>query len=157
MNQRVTDKRFLRDLYQSMGGMSTRLQGASVEPNLLHLIEMRVSQINGCAFCLVMHADQLREGGERAERIDVLNAWREATWFSERERAALAFAESATLLGPEGVPDEVFLPLREQFNDAELADIMITVVAIIGWNRLNIALRTAPAPIEEVMANLAAD
>jgi AhpD family alkylhydroperoxidase len=127
---------------------------------------MRASQINGCAYCLVMHADDLRKGGEREERIHVLNAWREAPWFSDRERAALAWTEAVTTLADRQVPDDVFTEARSQFSERELADLTLAVIAINGWNRLNIAFQIPPprftftpeaTPSESLAASAASD
>lgn len=118
------------------------LARSGLEPNLLHLIKMRVSQINGCAYCLDMHAKDLRAGGETEQRIYLLDAWREAPDYTDRERAALAWAEALTRLPDGRVPDDVYDQARAQFDETSLVNLSMAVVAINGWNRLNIAFRT---------------
>jgi AhpD family alkylhydroperoxidase len=143
---RMNDKRAFRSTYQQLGGIETYLHDSSIENTLLHLIKMRVSQINGCAYCLAMHARDLRDAGEREDRIYVLPAWRETSWFSERERAALAWAEALTTLPNQEVPEEVFAMASDEFTEPELADLTLAVIAINGWNRLNIAFHAEPTP-----------
>ena len=113
-----------------------------LEENLLNLVYLRASQINGCAYCLDMHWKDLRATGESEQKLSLLDAWREAPGFTDRERAALAWAEAVTLVTEGQVPDEVYNLAREQFNEADLANLTLAVVAINGWNRLNIAFRT---------------
>jgi AhpD family alkylhydroperoxidase len=124
-----------------------RLERASregIDPVLRALVELRVSQINGCAFCLDLHARVLRELGESQLRIDVLRAWREVDLYSERERAALAFAEAVTLIAAEGVPDEVWAEAAAQFEESELSALWATCIVINAWNRVAITGRTQP-------------
>jgi len=124
---------------------------SGIEENLLNLISLRASQINGCAYCLDMHWKDLRAAGESEQKLSMLNAWREAPGFTDRERAALAWTEAVTLITEGHVPDEVYNLARGQFSEAELANLTLAVVAINGWNSLNIAFRTEagnyqPAP-----------
>ena len=126
----------------AMMGLSSYLAKSSLEKNLLLLIDFRVSQINGCAYCLDMHSKDLRAAGETEQRLYCLNAWREAPFYTERERAALAWAESVTLVGETRVPDEVFEQASKEFSEPELIDLTMAVIAINGWNRLNVAFRT---------------
>ncbi len=128
---------------KSLYGMSGYLAKSSLEKPLLHLIYFRVSQINGCAYCLDMHSKDLRAGGEQEQRLYVLDAWREAPFYSERERAALAWAEAVTKLTGGQVPDDVYEAARAHFTEAELIDLTIAVIAINSYNRINIAF---PAP-----------
>jgi AhpD family alkylhydroperoxidase len=113
-----------------------------MEENLLNLVYLRASQINGCAYCLDMHWKDLRAAGESEQKLSLLDAWREAPGFSERERAALVWTEAVTLITEGHVPNTVYELAREQFSEAELANLTLAVVAINGWNRLNIAFRT---------------
>ena len=133
------------DAYKAMSALSNFSGNTGLEKSLLELVKIRASQINGCAFCLAMHTRDARAQGESEERIYLLDAWRESPGFSERERAALAWTEAMTRLGPEGVPDEVFETARAQFSEAELANLSIAVVVINSWNRLQIAFRVPPA------------
>jgi len=105
---------------------------------------MRASQINGCAYCLDMHSKDARANGETEQRLYGLDAWRETPYYSERERAALEWTEALTLVAETRVPDEVYERVRKQFSEDELAHLSLAVVAINGWNRLNIAARTVP-------------
>jgi AhpD family alkylhydroperoxidase len=114
-----------------------------LEPALVELVLMRVSQINGCAFCLDMHSKDARAAGETEQRLYVLPAWRETRLYSERERIALAWAEELTeLASPEAVSDALYEQARQLFEEAELVDLTLLVVGINGWNRINIAART---------------
>jgi AhpD family alkylhydroperoxidase len=113
-----------------------------LEENLLNLVYLRASQINGCAYCLDMHWKDLRAAGESEQKLSMLDAWREAAGFTDRERAALAWTEAVTLVTQGHVPDEVYEQARAQFSEAELANLTLAVVSINGWNRLNVAFRT---------------
>lgn len=114
---------------------------SGLEHSLLELVKMRASQINGCAHCLAMHSRDAREAGETEQRLYLLSAWREANCYSDRERAALAWTESVTLVASTHVPDEVFEEARQHFTEKELVDLTYAVVVINGWNRLAIAFR----------------
>ena len=111
---------------------------------LLELIKLRASQINGCAHCIDMHTKELRAGGESEQRLYLLNAWDESPFYSDRERAALAWTEALTLITDGHVPDDVYEQARAQFSEEELANLTLAIVAINGANRLNIAFRTVP-------------
>jgi AhpD family alkylhydroperoxidase len=116
-----------------------------MDEGLALLVDIRASQLNGCAFCLDMHVKQAKIHGERELRLHHIAIWRESTLFSAKERAALTWTEALTRLnGPEGVPDEVYAQVREQFSEKELAQLTFRVVAINGWNRLNVAFRNPP-------------
>ena len=130
--------------YKAMLGLETYLRQCGLETKLLDLIRLRVSQINGCAYCLDMHWKELRAAGETEQRLYGLDAWRESPYYTDRECAALAWAEAVTLVTEGRVPDEVFKEAHRHFNDDELANLTLAVVAINGWNRLNIAFRTVP-------------
>jgi len=117
------------------------LAKSSLGKPLLDLIDFRVSQINGCAFCLDMHSKDLRAIGETEQRLYTLDAWREAPFYSDRERAALAWAEAVTKLTNGNVPDEVYETARKQFSEEELIDLTLAVTTINTYNRINIAFR----------------
>lgn len=142
MEQRINAFEKGQGAFKAMLGISAYLAKSPLEKKLQHLIEYRVSQINGCAYCLDMHSKDLRHEGETEQRIYMLSAWRESPMYTDRERAALAWAESVTLLGEGHVPDEVFEQARKEFTDEELIDLTLAVAAINSWNRLNIAFRT---------------
>jgi AhpD family alkylhydroperoxidase len=119
------------------------VQKSGLAPGLLDLVNQRVSQINGCAYCLDMHSKDLRARGETEQRIYMLSAWREVPdLYNARERAALAWAEAVTRLTDQEVSDEVYDQARKEFSDKELTLLTLSVVAINGWNRLNVAFRT---------------
>jgi len=136
---------------RAMYGLETYLAQSSLEKNLLHLLKMRVSQINGCAYCLDMHSKDLRAAGESEQRLYLLAAWRESPFYSERERAAFAWAESVTLVSENHVPDEIYDKARKQFSEQELIDLTLAIVAINGWNRLAIAFRAEPGTYQPGM------
>jgi AhpD family alkylhydroperoxidase len=128
----------------AMLGLEKQVRQAGLDPRLLELVRMRASQINGCAYCLDMHSKDARAGGETEQRLYGLAAWRETPYYSERERAALEWTESLTLVSQTHVPDEVYDRVREQFSEDELVHLSLAIVAINGWNRLNVAARTVP-------------
>lgn len=129
---------------KAMYGLEMYLSQSSLEQQLLHLIKYRVSQINGCAYCLDMHSKDLRAGGETEQRLYTMDAWRETPFFTPRERAALAWAESVTLVSETHVPDEVYEAVRKEFSEEELVDLTVAVATINAWNRFAISFRTTP-------------
>ena len=126
---------------EAMFALQSVVNDSALEPSLLELVKMRASQINGCAYCLDMHSKDARAAGESEQRLFLLDAWREAPFYSERERAALEWTEALTLIGEGHVPDQLFERVHAQFDDEELALLSLAVVAINGWNRLLIAFR----------------
>lgn len=112
-----------------------------VEPKLLHLIKLRASQINGCAFCIAMHTDEALRGGEEVERLVMLDAWEEALLYSEKERAALAWIEEVTLIADSGASRESFEALKPHFSDDEIGWLTLAGVMINNWNRVAISSR----------------
>jgi AhpD family alkylhydroperoxidase len=127
---------------KALYGLGVYLSKSSIEQQLLHLIYYRVSQINGCAYCLDMHSKDLLAEGESAQRLFVMDAWREAPFYTDRERAAFAWAEAVTVLSAGRVPDEVYEEARNQFSEEELIDLTMAVLAINNYNRINVAFRT---------------
>ena len=122
-----------------------------LDRRLLELVKLRASQVNGCAYCVDMHTKDARANGETEQRLYAVVVWREAPFFTERERAALAWTEALTLVSQEQVPDSVFEIARKEFSDKELVDLTMAVIAINGWNRLAISFRKVagtyqPAP-----------
>ena len=115
------------------------VRGSGLEQSLIELVQMRASQLNGCAYCLDMHSKDARAAGEAEQRIYVLSAWREAPFYTPRERAALAWTEAVTLL-PNGVSEELYESTREHFDEKELVDLTMAIITIGGWNRLAVAL-----------------
>ena len=131
-------------IFQAMFALERQVRKAGFDSKLIDLVRMRASQINGCAYCLDMHSKDARAGGETEQRLYGLDAWRETPYYSERERAALEWTEAVTLVAETRVPDDVYERVRAQFSEDELAHMTLAVVAINGWNRLNIAARTVP-------------
>ena len=131
-------------VYKAMNGVEQYLENCGLEDSLLHLMRLHVSQINGCAYCLDMHWKDLRAIGEQEQRLYSLDAWRECPYYTERERAALAWTESVTLITNGHVPDTVYEEAHAHFNEKELSDLTFAVTAINTWNRLPIASRTVP-------------
>jgi AhpD family alkylhydroperoxidase len=129
---------------KAMGELHAFVKRCGLDHMLLELVKMRASQINGCAHCIDMHTKELRAGGESEQRLYLLNAWEESPFYSDRERAALAWTEALTLITDGHVPDEVYEQARAQFSEEELANLTCAVIAINGANRLNIAFRTVP-------------
>ncbi|HZR58442.1 MAG TPA: carboxymuconolactone decarboxylase family protein [Terriglobales bacterium] len=136
--------------YKAMLGLEQYLHECGLEESLLHLIKLRTSQINGCAYCLDMHWKDLRAIGENEQRLYSLDAWRECPYYSERERAALAWTEAVTLITNGHVPDEVYEEVRPHFNEKELCDLTLAISTINGWNRLSISARTPPGTYQPV-------
>jgi len=128
-------------VYHAMIGLETYLRQSGLEQPLLELIKMRASQINGCAYCLDMHSKDARAAGETEQRLYGLNAWEESSFYSERERAALAWTEAVTLVSQGHVPDEVFEKVKKQFSEKEIVALTMAVAAINAWNRLAISTR----------------
>ncbi|MFZ5960077.1 carboxymuconolactone decarboxylase family protein [Pseudomonas knackmussii] len=117
----------------------------SIEKPLLELVKLRVSQLNNCAFCADMHALEARRNGESERRLFAVAVWRDSPFFTSRERAALAWTESVTLLSQSNVPDDVYAQLREEFDEREAVDLTVAIAAINCWNRLAVSFRQAPA------------
>jgi AhpD family alkylhydroperoxidase len=144
MEPRIDYLKSARGAYHALLGIEHYLQQCGLEESLQNLIKLRVSQINGCAYCIDMHWKDLRAAGEAEQRLYGLDAWEESPYYTERERAALTWAESVTNIQEGHVPDGVFERVKEFFNDKELADLTLAVTAINSWNRLSIAARTVP-------------
>ena len=134
-------------VYQAMDGLDQYLQRSSIEKALLYLVQLRASQVNGCAYCIDMHWRDLRALGESEQRLYMLGAWRECALYTERERAALAWAEAVTRVAEDQVPDAVHEAVRPHFSEGELCDLTLAVAAINAWNRLSIAARLEVAPL----------
>lgn len=139
--------------YKAMFSLEQYLHVCGLEQPLLHLIKLRASQINGCAYCLDMHWKDLRSIGESEQRLYSLDAWRESPYYTERERAALAWTEAVTLITNGHVPDTVYEEVRPHFSEKELADLTLGVAAINAWNRLAIAGRATPGTYQPAKAH----
>jgi len=139
MTRRIDYRRTARGAFQAMRALQDYTHKSGLEASLLELVKLRASQINGCAYCLDMHSKEARADGETEQRIYVLSAWRDAPFYTPRERAALAWTEAITLIGG-GVADELYESVRQEFDEKELVDLTLAIVTINGWNRLAIGL-----------------
>lgn len=142
MKQRINAFEKGQNAMRAVYGLGIYLAKSTLEQHLRNLIYFRVSQINGCAYCLDMHSKDLRAKGETEQRLYMLDAWREAPLYSDRERAALAWAEAVTRIPGGQVPDEVYEEASRQFSETELIDLTIASITINSYNRINIAFRT---------------
>jgi len=144
MKPRIDAAKAAPGAYHAMLGLEHYLHQSGLEIPLLHLIKLRASQINGCAYCIDMHWKDLRAVGENEQRLYGLDAWRESPYYTDRERAALAWTEAVTLITNGHVDDEVYEQVRPHFSEKELADLTLAVATINAWNRLAISLRAEP-------------
>jgi len=144
MQARLDPRKAAPDAMRAMSNLHAYVGQCGLDHKLLELIKLRASQINGCAWCMDMHTKELRAAGESEQRLYLLSAWRECPFYSERERAALAWTEALTLLTEGNVPDEVFAHARGEFSEEELVKLTLAIVAINGANRINVAFRAVP-------------
>ncbi len=144
MEERIHYAKVAPLAYHAMLGLEKYLHECGLEEGLLHLIKLRASQINGCAYCLDMHWKDLRAIGETEQRLYSLDAWQECPYYTDRERAALAWTDAVTRVADTHVPDEIYERVRKQFSEKELADLTLAVATINAWNRLAISGRTTP-------------
>ena len=152
MKARLNYAKIAPGVYDAMDALDQYLGKCGLEESLLHLVRLRASQVNGCAFCLDMHWKDLRAIGEGEERLYSLDAWRECSCYSDRERAALAWTEAVTLIADGHVPDAAYEQARGHFSEKELADLTLTVATINAWNRLSIAARLVPGKYQPATA-----
>jgi AhpD family alkylhydroperoxidase len=143
MKQRLTPFTVAPDGVAALIAVENYLKTCGLDHKLMTLVKTRVSQINGCAYCLHMHTEEARKLGETPSRLYLLDAWHESNLYSERERAALAWAESLTNISATHAPDEVYEQARRQFTEKALADLSIAIAMINAWNRLSIGMRAA--------------
>ena len=144
MEARFSLPELTADLYRRMAALSAAVQNCGLDHQLIELIKMRASQINGCAYCIDMHSKYARTMGETEQRLYALNAWREAPFYTDRERAALALTEAITLITDGHVSDDVYARARRVFDEKEVGQIVWAAAVINTWNRLAIAARSAP-------------
>jgi AhpD family alkylhydroperoxidase len=155
MVMRIAFEKVAPEVLHAMLALERQVHRSGLEESLLDLVKVRASQINGCAYCIDMHTKDARARGETEQRLYELDAWQETQFYSERERAALAWTEAVTLVTSGHVPDQVYEEAREQFTDRELANLTLAVVAINGWNRFGIAFRAEPGSYQPVIAKAA--
>jgi AhpD family alkylhydroperoxidase len=144
LTSRINYQETGQEALKAMLGLEKYVGGSGLERSLYELIKLRASQINGCAYCLDMHSKDARKAGETEQRIYALVAWRETPFYTERERAALAWTEALTLISENEVPDELYESVRKHFDEKELIALTMGIIAINGWNRLAIGFRTVP-------------
>lgn len=143
MQKRAQYGKVYPEAFKALLALAKAVENTGLPPELIELVDYRVSQINGCAYCLDMHSKDLRARGETEQRLYMITAWREAPHlYSDRERAALAWAEAVTRLDNQEVPDAVYDLASQAFSEAELVQLTLAVIAINGWNRFNVAFRT---------------
>ena len=144
MTQRINAMQKSPALYKKFVEFSMLQKDSAIEQTIQDLVHIRASQINGCGFCLDMHVKEAKLHGERELRLHHAAIWRESPLFTHKERAALAFTEALTRIAPDGISDELYAELREQFSEKELSTLTFRVMGINAWNRLNVAFRTTP-------------
>ena len=144
MQPRIDYRKYAQQPLQSMLALEKYLAESGLDGKLVHLVKMRASQINGCAYCLDMHSIEARGAGESEQRLYALDAWRETPFFNNRERAALAWTEALTLLSQTHAPDAVFEEVKQHFSEKEIVDLTLVIGTINLWNRLAISLRAVP-------------
>ena len=132
------------DTMKAMMALENAIQSSGLEKSLMELVKTRASQINGCAFCINMHTQDARKRGETEQRLYLLNAWREAPCYTDRERAALAWTEAVTLISETHAPDDVYSEVGAHFSEAETVNLTMLIAAINTWNRLSISFRAIP-------------
>ncbi len=149
MTQRLNAFAQSPELFKKFIEFGLLVRSGAIEESILTLVEIRASQMNGCAFCLDMHVKQAKIHGERELRLHHVAIWRESPLFSPRERAALEWTEALTKLPEQGVPDEIYERVRAQLSEKEISDLSFAIMAINGWNRLNVGLRTVPGSVDK--------
>lgn len=142
MEPRLDYSKVAPDGVKGLIQQETYIRSSGIEDRIIELVKLRASQINGCAFCIDMHTKDARSHGESEQRLYAVSAWHEAPFFTERERAALLWAEQVTLISRDHVPDAIYNEVRKQFSEKELVDLTLAVIAINSWNRLAVTFRT---------------
>jgi AhpD family alkylhydroperoxidase len=148
MQPRLEIQNMAPQAYRAMAGLEAFVRNSGLERNLLELVKLRASQINGCAYCIDMHTKDARAAGETEQRLYGLTAWSETPFYTERERAALAWTEALTLISETHAPDDVYEHARQHFSEVELVNLSMAIVTINGWNRLALGFRTVPGTYE---------
>jgi len=144
MKARLDPRKAAPEAMEAVSHLHAYVRNCGLDHKLLELVKLRASQINGCAWCMDMHSKELRAAGEDEQRLHLLIAWRECPFYTERERAALAWTEALTVLTQDNVPDDVFALARSQFSEQDLIKLTLAIIAINGANRINVAFRTVP-------------
>ena len=144
MQERINYQKFAHEPLHNLLAIERYLTQSSIEPKLLHLLKLRASQINGCAYCIDMHSKDARAAGESEQRLYALDAWRETPFYTDRERAALEWAEALTLISVTHAPDESYDRVRAHFSEQEIVDLVYAISMINTWNRIAISTRALP-------------
>lgn len=144
MSLRLAYHTIAPEAVKSLAATRPYIESTAIERKLRALVELRVSQINGCSFCVDKHSNEAREAGETQQRLDCLPVWRETSFFDDRERAALAWAESVTMVAQTGIPDEPYSEVRKHFSEKDLVDLTLIISVMNAWNRMAISFRQGP-------------
>ncbi len=144
MDLRFDYRKFSPEPVNAMIALEKYIASCGLDHRFVHLLKLRASQVNGCAFCIDMHSIDARAAGETEQRLYALNAWRETPFFTDRERAGLAWIEAVTLVSQTHVPDEVYEEARRHFSEKEIFDLTFVAATINAWNRIAVASRTPP-------------
>ena len=144
MQPRIDGMKVAPGVYKAMQGLEAYIHQSGLELSALHLTKVRASQINGCAYCIDMHWKDARASGETEQRLYGLDAWQESPYYSDRERAAIAWCEAVTRIAETHAPDAVYEEVRQHFNEKEIADLTLAIASINAWNRLAISTRAVP-------------
>jgi AhpD family alkylhydroperoxidase len=148
MQSRLEIQRIAPQAYRAMAGLESYVRNSGLEPALVLLVKLRASQMNGCSFCIDMHTKDARADGESEQRLYALVAWRETPFFTDRERAALAWTEELTLISENHAPDSIYEDVRQRFTEEELVNLTMAIVTINGWNRICVGFRKVPGTYE---------
>jgi AhpD family alkylhydroperoxidase len=156
MTPRIDLSKVSPEAYRALMGVELFARQSGLEPSLLHLVKLRASYMNGCAYCIDMHSKDARIAGETEQRIYAVPVWQETPFYTERERAALAYTEAVTALAHGGVSDEVFAETAKHFPERELVALTMAIVAINSWNRVAVPFRAEPGSYQTRAAATAA-
>jgi AhpD family alkylhydroperoxidase len=152
MKTRLEYDEVIPEGYQALGKVSAYLGRCGLETGLLHLVYLRISQINGCAYCVDKHSEEALRDGDSEQRVHSVVVWQESPFYTERERAAFAWAESVTLVPKTHVPDEAYSEARTHFSEKEISDLTLAIATMNAWNRMAISFRKLPAARKPVGA-----
>lgn len=144
MSQRIDYQKIAPNAIHGLIQIEKYLQETGMDPKIYELVKLRASQINGCAYCIDMHTKDARAGGETEQRLYSVSVWREAPYYTEKEKAALEWTEALSLISENEVSDEIYKSVRKEYNEKDLVDLTMVIVAINSWNRLAISFRTEP-------------
>jgi AhpD family alkylhydroperoxidase len=144
MQSRLEIQKVAPEAYRAMTALGNYVRNSGLEPGLVELVKVRASQMNGCAYCVDMHTKDARAQGETEQRLYGLTVWRETPFYTDRERAALAWTEALTLISETHAPDDAYEDVRRHFSELELVNLSMAIVAINSWNRLALGFRTVP-------------